>query len=308
MKVYRFRNRNSEPSHAVLTIGNFDGVHRGHQALIRQVVREAGEMGAESGLLTFDPHPQTVLREHPVPMLTSLPLRLKLFEETGLDAACIIPFTRELSRMTPEAFVQEYLIGRFHLRKLIIGYDFAFGRGRSGTAEVLEALSRQHGFEFEVFPEVEHDGETVSSSRIREALQAGDLERAERLLGRCYSVMESVREGLRRGRELGFPTINQVPDQPLALRYGVYASQVLWNGRAYDGVSNYGVKPTVGAEAPVLETYLFDFDADLYGEMVEVVLLRHLRPEMKFDALDALKHQIADDCDAARGYLQSVER
>jgi riboflavin kinase/FMN adenylyltransferase len=330
-KLFNFSNFDPAAQHAVVTIGNFDGVHLGHQALIRRVVEDAQTLHAAGVLLTFQPHPKTVLTGEPMALISSLPLRLRMFERLGLDMACIIPFTREFAAKTAQQFVDEYLFGQFRVKKLIIGYDFGFGRNREGSAEVLLQLSRQHGFMFEVFPAVTLDGgtpgnetagETVSSRRIRELLAACDFAQAARLLGRPYSVLEPVATGQQRGRTLGFPTANQVPADPLPIPFGVYAVEALVGEQRLGGVANYGVRPTVGPTtsgptssgppgggatlngvAPVLETHLFDFSGDLYGQLVEVIPRRKLRDERKFPSLDALKAQIAQDLAAARKLL-----
>jgi riboflavin kinase / FMN adenylyltransferase len=307
MDRYPFRpSDDAAPHEVVLTIGNFDGVHLGHQALIRQVVREAREAGLRSALMTFQPHPQSVLREDPPPMITTVPLRLRLFERLGLDDAYIVPFTREFARKSAQAFVAEELLTHFRVRKLIIGYDFHFGRNREGSAEVLQQLSAEHGFAFEVFPAVTLGGEKVSSSRIRAALAEADFAVAERYLGRPYSVLETVVRGEQRGRSIGFPTLNQVPGERLPLPFGVYAARVAVQGRSHDGVSNYGQRPTVGGREPTLETFVFDFDGQVYGELAEVFPLRLLRAERKFPSLQALQAQIAADRDAAQAFLATV--
>jgi len=290
-----------------VTIGNFDGVHLGHQALIRRVVEEARVLRTTSALITFHPHPQSVLRSHQVPILTSLRLRLRLFEQLGLDQACVVAFTREFAQIEPERFVDEYLLRSFQLKKLIIGYDFAFGRNREGTAEVLMQTAHQHGFGFEVFPAVTLGDGTVSSTRIRGFLQAGEFGHAARLLGRRYSILEPVVEGRKQGRLLGFPTLNQVPEELLPLPFGVYAVQARAGEQLLGGVANYGIRPTIGGSTqPVLETHLFDFAGDLYGQLVEVFPLKVLREEHRFPSLDALKVQIAKDRDAARTYLATL--
>ena len=292
---------------AVVTVGNFDGVHLGHQALIRRVVADAHAMDAAGALITFSPHPQSVLRAHQVPILTSLRLRLRLFEELGLDQACVVAFTREFAQIEPERFVRDFLMRPFQLRKLIVGYDFAFGRNREGTAEFLMQTAHEHGFGFEVFPAVTLGDGTVSSTRIRGYLQAGEFGHAARLLGRRYSILEPVVEGRRQGRLLGFPTLNQAPEEILPIPFGVYAVQARVAEATFGGVSNYGLRPTLaGATPPVFETYLFDFSGDLYGELVEVFPLKWLREEHRFASLDALKAQIARDCDAARAFLATV--
>lgn len=306
MKVFQFSEIDSESRRTHVTIGNFDGVHLGHQALIAQLTREARAAGASSTLLTFEPHTASVLQDHRVPVLTNLPHRLMLFERMGLDQVVVIPFSMETARLTPEEFLETYLFEPFRVEKLLIGYDFALGRNRSGTAEVLERFSKTHDFGFEVFGVISQDDITVSSSNIRQALLDGDFARAESLLGRPYSVLEIVREGRRQGRTLGFPTLNMVPEEPLPMAFGVYACRVQRGERVYGGVANYGVRPTVGSDAPLLETYLFDFDEEIYGEQLEVVLLHKIRSERKFDSLDALKTQISLDRDEARSYLDAL--
>ena len=304
MDIFHFRQTESNaPHNTVLTIGNFDGVHLGHQALIRQVVQEAAEMGVKSALMTFQPHPQAVLRGAPVPMLTSLPLRLRLFEELGLDSAYLIPFTREFAAKPPQAFMEEFLLNTFKVRKLIIGFDFQFGRDREGSSRLLRAFSQAHGFGFEIFPEVSLNGEKVSSTRIRAALERGDFPAAHHFLGRPFSVLEEVMRGDQRGRLLGFPTVNQHPEAPLPIGYGVYAARAVVDGVAHQGVANYGVRPTFGASRPVLETHLFDFSADIYGQLVEVIPVRRLRGEQRFPNAEALQAQIAADLESARQAL-----
>ena len=301
------------PVPTVVTIGNFDGVHLGHQALIRRVVEDAKVLGAASALLTFHPHPQAVLRSHQVPILTSLRLRLRLFEQLGLDQACVIPFTKEFAQIPAERFVQDYLVAPFRLKKLIIGYDFAFGRNREGTAELLMQAAHEQGFGFEVFPAVtvgngNGGDDTVSSTRIRGFLQAGEFAQAARLLGRPYSVLEPVVEGRQQGRLLGFPTLNQIPEEPLPVPFGVYAVRARVAEQTLGGVANYGIRPTIeGPAIPILETHLFDFSGDLYGQVIETLPLKRLREERKFPSLDALKAQIAKDRDAARAYLATVK-
>jgi riboflavin kinase/FMN adenylyltransferase len=254
-------------------------------------------------VVTFDPHPQQVLKAEPTPILSSLALRLREFEALGLDQACIVPFTRELAAQTAEQFMGDYLLRRFSIRRMVIGYDFAFGHNRAGTAGVLERLSGEHGFALEIFPAVELDGDVVSSTRIRRALGTPDFPAAERLLGRPWSVLAEVEPGEKLGRQLGFPTINQPAREPLPIPYGIYAARAVVDGRAYGAASSYGVRPTLGVTAPLLETHLFDFQGDLYGKPVEVIPLRWLREERKFPDLDALKAQIAEDCRQAREVL-----
>ena len=306
MKVHQFRQSDTVSGKTVLTIGNFDGVHLGHQALIRKVVGEARESGSASAVLTFDPHPQQVLNTRTVPILTGLALRLRLFGELGVDRAYIIPFTRELAAKSAEEFLTEYLLGHFQILRMIIGYDFAFGRNRAGTAAVLEKISQREGFHMEVFPAVALGEEIVSSTRIRSALAVAEFDEAARFLGRDFSVLAEVERGQQRGHGLGFPTINQPARDPLPIPFGVYASLVKLQDRTWHGVTNYGQRPTVGGGAPILETHLFGFAGDAYGASAEVIPLRRLREERQFPSLDALKAQIAEDCRQARDFLDEI--
>ena len=307
MNVHTFRRDvpgREQPEPAVLTIGTFDGVHLGHQALIRRVVDEARATGSASAVITFEPHPQRVLKSEPAPVLSGLTLRLRLFEALGLDQACIIPFTRELAAKSAEQFMADYLLRRYAIRRMVIGYDFAFGHNRAGTAQVLENLSARHGFALEVFPAIELEGEVVSSTRIRDALAVVDFDTAGRLLGRPWSVLAEVETGERLGRQLGFPTINQPARGPLPIPFGIYASRAIVDGRTYGAASSYGIRPTLGNTEPLLETHLFDFSGNLYGKWVEVIPVRWLREERRFDSLEALQEQIAKDCLEAREVLQ----
>jgi len=308
MDIFTFRKFDQPgPHHAVLTIGNFDGVHLGHQALISRVLEESRRLNATSALMTFQPHPQSVLGHRRIPILTSIPHRVRLFESQGLDAAYFIPFTRELAAMAPEDFVQKFLLAYFKVKKLIIGFDFHFGKDRAGSPRLLEELSQRHGFMLEVFPEYALEGEKVSSSSIREAILRHDFPRAAHLLGRPYSLLAPVERGDQRGSQLGFPTLNLRCAEPFALPHGVYATRTWLGGKRYDGVSNHGLRPTVGASGALLETHLFDYSGDAYGQTAEVIPVALLRGEMKFSGLEALKAQIARDCQAAREALARAE-
>lgn len=290
---------------AVLTIGTFDGVHRGHQALLRAVVAQAAASSAASALLTFDPHPQSVLRGKPMPLICTGSQRLKLIEGLGLDALYLIPFSRELAALSPQEFLHEYVLAHFTVRKLIIGYDFAFGHNRKGTPGVVSEFATRHGFGWEAFPAITENGNTLSSSRIRRVLAQGDFDAARAMLGRPFSVLDMVVQGNRNGRQLGFPTANQSPAAPLPIPHGVYAARVRVEQREYSAVCNYGIRPTVGAEHPVLESHLFSFEDELYGKEIEVIPTRFLRGEKKFPSLDALRAQIVRDADQAKSLLRA---
>jgi len=303
MHVQRFDPALPARAAAVLTIGNFDGVHRGHQALIRRTVATARGRDWDAVVVTFDPHPQRVLRAEPVTLLSTLPHRLRLFSGLGADAAAIVPFTPALAELSAERFLEEHLLSALPVGGLVIGHDFAFGHHREGTAELLRQLSARHGLSLEMVPAVTVDGTIVSSTLIREALAKPDFPAAEELLGRPWSHFAPVERGERLGRQLGFPTLNQPAREPLPIPYGIYASWAVVEGQRHPAASSFGVRPTVGQSEPVLETHLLDFAGDLYGRMVEVIPVHRLREERKFPDLDSLRAQIAEDCRQARSWL-----
>lgn len=288
----------------VLTIGNFDGVHRGHQALIARTRELAAERGVPAAVLTFEPTP----REHfapdsAPPRVTTFRSKLAALAATGLDRVIVARFSGALSRQTPEAFIDELLVGRFGLRAIVVGDDFRYGRRREGTVELLRARARRHGFQVEAVDSVIVEGERCSSTALREALAVPDLARAQRLLGRPYSIRGRVRAGLRLGRELGMPTANIHFRRPLALRQGVWAVRAACEGRRWDGVASLGVRPTLGLTRCLLETHLFGAPGSLYGRELEVEFCTWLRPELRFDSLDELAARMQQDAARARELL-----
>ncbi len=291
-----------------LTIGVFDGVHRGHQALLRRVIESARRDGLAAAAVTFHPHPRQVV--HPdtqISYLTSLEDRLALLLATGLDAVAAVTFTSELAQVAAEDFVQT-LIDELQLTKLVIGPDFALGRHRAGDPESLQRMCDDHGIAMEMIDFVQDDDTKVSSSQVRQALDDGDVARVNDLLGRRFSVHGPVVLGAERGRTIGFPTANVAVGADLAMPgHGVYATLAHFAGREYESVTNIGVRPTIddGEEVSV-ECHLFDFEGDLYDRDLRVDLVARLRGEQRFDGLDALKAQIEADCAAAREALASV--
>ena len=297
--------------HPVLTIGNFDGVHRGHQEIIQLAVSKARARGGTAVAFTFRPHPQLALEpESSLPLLTTYDEKLRLLGGLGLDLVIEEPFSREFSQIAPEQFFNNAILNRLSAEAIVVGYDFGFGNHRQGTLEELEKFCRQAGVELTIVPPKRNEGEVVSSSRIRQHLLAGDVETGARLLGREFSYTGVVIRGEGRGRKLGFPTANLKLENKLALPYGVYATharcEALFPGRQIASVTNIGVRPTFQAdrELPALvETHLLDMDADLYGNLLEVSFVRRLREERKFDGIEALKAQIRLDADSARQIL-----
>jgi riboflavin kinase / FMN adenylyltransferase len=296
------------PAHlrgGVVALGNFDGFHLGHQAVVGQAIARAKAAGRPALVATFDPHPVRFFKpDAPHFRLTTLDQRERLFAEAGADAMIVFNFDAALAGLTAEAFVAERLVSLIGAAGVVTGEDFTFGKGRGGNAQVLAALAAKHGFAAETVAPVALDGEPVSSSRIREALQAGDCATAARLLTRPFRIEGPVQHGDKRGREIGYPTANIALDRYLRPRYGIYAVRGrLPDGRLLDGAANLGVRPTFEPPVELLETYFFDFAGDLYGQTIEIEFHAFLRPEMKFDSLDALKQQMDADCSDAHHVL-----
>ena len=288
-----------------LALGNFDGVHRGHQAVIGAAVRAARAAGVPALVATFDPHPSRHFRPDSPPFaLTTLAQKLQLFEGLGVDGAVVIPFDGALAGLSAEGFAREWLVERLGVTHVVTGEDFTFGKGRSGSALTLAELGRSLGFTAEAVAPIRANDEVVSSTRIREALAAGDTEAATRLLTRPFTVAMPVIHGDKRGRTIGVPTANQELGTYLRPRYGVYAVRVrLPDGSLWTGVANLGIRPMFDPPRELLETWILDWSGDLYTQTIEVALVRWLRGEMKLDGLDALKAQIARDAEAARAVL-----
>ena len=293
----------------VAAIGNFDGVHCGHQFLLRETKALADQLGAPSGVVVFDPHPRRFFKPDEAPFLLTTPQRRSaLLKAYGVDEVISLPFNAELAALSPEAFVEEVLIGALNLQGVVTGAEFRFGKGRAGDAALLKKLFEAAGRSaLTVTPlDQKEAAQKIGSSAVRNALREGEVTRATQLLGRPWSITGIVQEGRRLGRTIGFATANIFLGDILAPRFGVYAVMVKHGDKTYQAVANFGVKPTVGDHEPVLEAHLFDFDADIYGEELEVVFYDFLRAEQKFDGLDALKAQIAADAKAAREVLGAV--
>ena len=293
----------------IVALGNFDGFHIGHQAVVGRAVALARQAGRPAIVATFDPHPIAHFRPQALPFrLTTLDQRERLFAAAGADAMLVFRFDGDLADVTAEDFVTDRLIARAGAAGVVTGEDFTFGKGRGGNTRVLAELGAANGLAVETVGPVADGGEAVSSSRIRDALQAGDCTTATRLLTRPFAVEGVVQHGDKVGRTIGYPTANLALGSYLRPRYGIYAVRGrLADGRVLDGAANLGVRPTFDPPKELLEPYFFDFDGDLYGQTIEVELHAHLRDEMKFDSLDALKAQMAQDCDTARGLLAGGE-
>jgi riboflavin kinase/FMN adenylyltransferase len=291
---------------AVLGMGTLDGVHLGHQAILRRVVAQAAASGGTPAVLTFAQHPLEVVRPERAPsLITPLPLKLALLERLGMAAAVVIHFTPELAALEAGEFVERALVDGLKVRGLCVGYDFGFGRGRQGNVALLQAMGQRHGFRVEVIAPVAVQGEVVSSRLIRSLLAEGRMEEAQGLLGRPYCVSGEVEPGVGRGRSLGFATANLPP--PTLLRDGVYAGRVLVRGSYWDAMMNLGQAPTFGQGVRRLEVHIPGWDSALYGERILVFVLRRLRDEQSFADEGALRAQLARDREAAEAVWRAAQ-
>jgi riboflavin kinase/FMN adenylyltransferase len=291
---------------AAIAIGNFDGVHLGHRALIARARELAAANDALTVVLTFDPHPSALLAPARAPrLLTSIERRIELLAEAGVDAVVVEPFTHELAGIAPNAFVDDVVIFALRARAIVVGYDFSYGQGRTGTVEALRAHGIHAGIEVAVVPAVTVDGEIAASTKIRGHLRAGDLARAERMLGRPWDVDGVVVHGAERGRALGIPTANIVPEVELAVAPGIYAVTLASEGGpALPAVASLGTNPTFVEDGDlVLEVHVLDWTGDLYDRRVRTTFVARLRDEQKFDSVDALIAQIHRDIAQARAAL-----
>ncbi|MDB5677131.1 bifunctional riboflavin kinase/FAD synthetase [Sphingomonas bacterium] len=290
-----------------VALGNFDGFHLGHQAVVGAAVERARAAGKPAIVATFDPHPMRYFRpDSDWFRLTSLDQRAALFADAGVDAMYVFQFDAALAALSAEAFVEHCLVGDLGVGGVATGEDFTFGKGRSGDIPLMRSLGERHGFTVDTIAPVQLDGETVSSTRIRDALRVGDPRGAARLLTRPYTIQGVVQHGDKVGRTLGYPTANVDMANYLRPKFGIYAVRGrLADGRVLDGAANLGVRPTFDPPKELLEPYFFDFDGDLYGQAISVELIDFIRPEAKFDSLEALKAQMDEDIAEARRLLNA---
>ena len=295
----------------VYALGNFDGVHLGHQQVIGEARRVAETFGVPLGVLVFEPHPkQFFFPDEPFFRLTPFRSKARILEKLGVDILAALPFDEAMSKKLAPEFVLDVLVGGLHAVHVVAGYDFRFGKGRGGDASVLSYMGVMEGFGVSIVEEVRFDGEAFSSTRIRELLGRGEPRAAAKLLGRWWTVETHVRTGDQRGRTIGFPTANLALEDHVEPALGVYAVRVeIEDGPhrgVYDGVANLGRRPTFDKQDVVLEVHIFDFDGDIYGQHAAVAFIDYLRPEQKFSGLDALKAQIAKDSRQAREILAAL--
>ena len=296
---------------SVLTIGNFDGIHLGHQAILRGAVERAGELGAVSTALTFDPSPRRVLRPETAPLcLSTTAQRQEWFAEAGLESAIILPFTVELSKLTPEQFVEQILVRNLNVRTVLVGENFRFGHQQAGNVHMLIDLSHKHGFEVAVVPPVTYRGEIVSSTAIRREIAQGRVTHAARLLGRPFVLTGEVVPGTGTGRKFTFPTLNLKADQELLPARGVYITRTRLEGESQSrrSVTNVGTRPTFNGASQSVETHLLDFSGDISGKRIELQFWNRIRPEKKFAGPEELRAQITADIARARDFFSLLRR
>jgi len=292
-------------TNAVVTIGNFDGVHIGHQSLFHEVVLKAARLEGTSVAMTFDPHPLRVLtnRRHP-PLITLDEQKRELIASTELDVLIVVPFTQEFAAISARDFISELLVKRIGMQSVIVGQDYSFGKNREGDITLLENLGHELGFEVilaDWIKSTQHNEDRISSTRIRELVASGDIEKAQKLLGRYYQIRGTVVTGRNRGGKLlGFPTANLALQDELCPKAGIYAVTIEWKGQLYQGVANIGYSPTFDDHLFTVEVHILDFEQDIYGQKIKINFLKRIRDEIKFNSLDALSDQIRNDIVVAR--------
>ncbi len=305
MKIFHGTENANISRPTVVTLGVFDGLHLGHQAIMKKVVERANAINAVATAITFDPHPRAVLHpESAPPLLQTLDQRLANFEVLGIEQAIVVPFSQRFAAQPATDFLTDIIRDRLHPKEVYLGKGFAFGKDRGGNIELLREMSAKLGFVADEVDEVRLRGRRVSSSKIRELLAAGQVNIARRMLDRPYGVEGVIIRGLRRGHTIGFPTANLKPHNRVIPRYGVYATATLIDGTWRKSITNIGIRPTFESDSdPSIETYIFDFDGDLYGDVLRVRFLHRIRDERKFNGIDELKAQIERDTLRARNYF-----
>ena len=305
MKIFHGTENAKISRPTVLTLGVFDGLHLGHQRIMQTVVESAKMINAVPTAITFDPHPRAVLHpESAPPLLQTLDQRLAAFEFLGIQQAIVIPFNKEFAAQDAEIFLRDIIHERLQAREVFLGKGFEFGKNRSGNIELLRKISRELGFFADEVPEVRLRGTRISSSKIRQFLSEGRVNLARRMLGRPYGIEGQIIHGVQRGRTIGFPTANLRPHNRVIPRYGVYATATLINGIWRKSITNVGVRPTFENEVePSVETFVLDFDGDLYGDVLRIRFLHGIRDERKFNGIDELKAQINKDLNRTKNYF-----
>jgi riboflavin kinase / FMN adenylyltransferase len=302
--IEEWASHSGDARRTAVTVGNFDGLHLGHQKILQSVRERASGTGQRAAVVTFDPHPMRVLRPDEAPlMIQTLSQRLAGFEQMGLDAALVLRFDRALSLVSPEEFIQRILVGGLRTGAILVGANFRFGHRGAGDVRLLGEFGKRDGFDVEIVSPVEVGGQIVSSTAIRGAVACGDVAGAIPLLGRAFSLTGEIRAGAGRGRTLLLPTLNLAPEQELLPKLGVYATESVLGGRLYSSVTNVGTRPTFNGAGVTVESHLFEFSENIAGGPMEVRFHARIRDEQKFSGPDALRAQIARDIEAARKFF-----
>lgn len=310
MKIIKDLREIERDEKTVITLGTFDGIHLGHQRIFDAVIKKSRQLGGRNFLITFDPHPRKVIPgRNDVKLLSTLEEKIKILENIELENLFVIKFTREFSQQTPEQFVEKYLVKGIGLKEIVIGYDHHFGKGRDGDFELLQKLGQKFDFAVTLIPEYTVEGETISSTKIRNALLAGDVVKANKMLGRHYSFKGKVVKGDGRGKDLGFPTANlsNENEDKLIPAKGIYASECIIDGQKYFGLLSLGSRPTFHTNGDVIpEFYIFDFKKDIYSKVLDVNLVEKIRDEEKFNSVEELISRMKMDEEAGKEILSKL--
>ncbi len=311
MKVYKDIESFTKLKYAIVTSGTFDGVHIGHQKIIKRLKDAAKKTGGEIVLLTFWPHPRLILYpDQPFKLLNSIEEKTRLLEQYGIDHLIIIPFTRSFSQWSSEKFINEILVKKIGTKKLVIGYNHRFGKHRSGSFEVLKKNSTNYGFDVEEIPRQEIDHIGISSTKIRKALEAGEVDISAKFLNRPYCITSTVMEGDKLGREIGFPTANlQIGfTQKLIPSDGIYAVRVEYNKKFYLGMLNIGYRPTINGKTKRIEVHILGFDKNIYNKKLTVYFYKRIRTEIRFPNISELRDQLERDKNAVHSYFKAIRQ
>lgn len=298
MNIYQSIEEYDFSKGPVVTMGVFDGVHKGHFALLFKTIERAKELNTHSVVITYYPHPKHVLNINPsLKMLQTIDERVQRFAKLGFDDVIIIPFSREFASIPPDVYIKKYLVGILKVKAIIIGYDHNFGSGKDGGYDLLHSMSKEYDFEVDQISRIDYDQQTVSSTAIREALKVGDVSLAASYLDYNYSIFGKVITGNRLGKGLGFPTVNLklTDDEKILPAIGVYAVLIKWNMTFYKAMCNIGTRPTIEGERLTIEAHIFDFDLDIYNENISINFIERLRDEQRFESINALVEQLVKD-------------
>jgi len=309
MKIFDKIEEITDMEPTVVAMGNFDGVHKGHQELISRTVSTAKDTGMKSAVFTFSNHPRNLIGKEPkVKNILYKEDKIRIIDEMHVDYMFNIPFTEEIMHMSPENYISKLLVGKFNMQEAYCGFNYRFGYHASGDVETLMRYSMEGQFGLHVLEPYKLDGNIISSTLIRSLIEEGDMEKTHSYLGRCYAVGGEVVVGNKLGKTIGFPTSNlMLDDDMVSPPNGVYVTYCTYNGVRYPSITNVGVKPTIGVYNKNVETHIFNFDKELYGKVIRVEFMKRTRPEYKFNSLEELKKQITNDCISARAYHRQIK-